>query len=120
MRSNGRSVKLSTLLPNRYSLPPRGWNPTIVCDTCGTHCQVRHGLVEIHRPEGARCSGSLTKVVFDVAAEDWALTLRGAAFATEGPVPACVISSTVRRSNRVMVKAEPAPATPVCRIAVAR
>ena len=120
------TVKLSSLDPNRYSLPTeRGThrhqrrNPTIVCKSCNTHCQVRHGLVEVHRPDGVRCGGSGTKIVFDVTPEDWALLLHGATLATEGPVPACVISSTVRRSNRVMVKPEPAPATPLHRIAVA-
>lgn len=127
MSSTRRTVKLSSLTPNRYSLPAdRGTqrhqrrNPTLVCQTCNTHCQVRHGLVEVHRPEGLRCAGSGVKVVFDVTAEDWSLMLRGATLATEGPVPACVISSTVRRSNRVMVKAEPAAPTPVFRIAAAR
>jgi hypothetical protein len=108
MNRNRATVKLSSLLPNQYSLPPRGWNPTIVCDLCNTHCQVRHALVEIHRPNGIRCAGSGVKIVFDVATEDWELMLRQASHATD-----------LRRSKRVMIKPEPAPATPVHRIAVA-
>ena len=108
MNRSRPTVKLSSLLPNQYSLPPRGWNPTIVCQTCNTHCQVRHGLVEIHRPEGSRCSGSSFKIVFDVTAEDWEQMLRQTTHATDR-----------RRSKRVMIKPEPAPATPVHRIALA-
>lgn len=115
MSSTRRTVELSSLTPNRYSLPAeRGTqrhqrrNPTLVCQTCDTHCQVRHGLVEVHRPDGIRCSGSGVKVVFDVTVEDWSLMLRLASHATD-----------LRRAKRVMVKAEPAPATPLHRIAVA-
>ncbi len=120
MKRTGRTVKLSSLFPNRYSLPPRGWNPTIVCEDCNTHCQVRHGLVEIHRPGGTRCAGSGVKVVFDVTADEWDLALRKAVRATEGPLPACFIGGEVRRSNRVMLKPEPQTASPLHRLAAAR
>jgi hypothetical protein len=110
MRSNGRTVKLSSLkYPNLYSLPPKGWNPTLVCEFCKTHCQIRHGLVEIHRPNGARCAGSGTKVIFDVTAEEWALMLRNATHATDR-----------RHGNRVKIKPGPAPAMPLHRMAMAR
>lgn len=104
-----RTVKLSSLLPNQYALPPRGWHPTIVCDLCNTHCQVRHALVEIHRPGGIRCPGSGIKVVFDVTAEDWELMLRQASHGTD-----------LRRAKRTVIKPLLPVATPVHRIAAAR
>lgn len=116
MNRNGRTVKLSSLDPNRYSLPSernskqhQRRNPTIVCDSCDTYCQVRHGLIEVHRPDGTRCSGSGTTVVFDVAPVQWEQAMYFATIATDR-----------RRSNRVKIKPEPTPATPLHRIAVAR
>jgi hypothetical protein len=116
MNRNGRSVALSSLTPNRYSLPSercsqphQRQNPTIVCGDCDTHCQVRHGLIEVHRPGGIRCSGSGTTVVFDVAPVQWEQALYFATIATDR-----------RHGNRVKIKPEPAPVAPLHRIAVTR
>jgi hypothetical protein len=117
MRTNGQTVKLSTLKPYEYSIPPARyfqsptpWYPFISCPACGEHRQVRRTFIEAHRAADGvkRCKGSGTKVIFDVTGEDWALALREDAAAVE-----------YRRSNRVKLKPDPAPATPVHRIALA-
>jgi hypothetical protein len=114
MHRNGRVIKLSELkTPNLYSLPAResGYRPTIVCPDCRTHREVVRTLIHAHRAEDGvtRCSGSGTRIVFDVTADEWALMLRDATHATDR-----------RRSNRVKIKPEPAVPVPVFRIAAAR
>lgn len=116
MNRNGRTVKLSSLDPNRYSLPSernsqqhQRRNPTIVCDSCNTYCQVRHGLIEVHRPGGIRCAGSGTKVIFDVAPVQWQQALHFATIATDR-----------RHGNRVKIKPEPAPVAPLHIMATTR
>jgi hypothetical protein len=124
MHRNGRTIKLSDLEPNRYTLPARDTKtrPTIVCPDCGRFRTIQRTAIFPHRADDGvtRCPGSGTRVIFDMTSGSWAAALRREAYLIEGPTPSCVISSTVRRATRVKVKPEPAPVVPLHRMAAAR
>jgi hypothetical protein len=70
MKSNGRTIAISSLRTLDVFLTP-GRAARILCDQCQTHVDVHRGLMAPHKPNGQRCSGSLTHVAFDVTYEDW-------------------------------------------------
>ena len=70
MKSNGRTVAVSSLATLDVFLTP-GKAARIRCGACGTHVDVHRGLMAPHKPNGVRCSGSLTRYVFDTEYSDW-------------------------------------------------
>lgn len=70
MKSNGRTVAVSSLATLDVFLTP-GRAARIRCDRCGTAVDVNRGLMAVHKPNGQRCSGSLTHYDFDVSYADW-------------------------------------------------
>ena len=113
MHRNGRVIKLSKLAPYLFSLPAResGIRPTIVCPDCETHRTIARTLIHPHRASDGmtRCTGSGTRIVFDITADDWSLKLRQAEHATE-----------TRRARRPMFKPEPALPVPLHRMLAVR
>ena len=70
MKSNGRTVAVSSLATLDVFLTP-GKAARIRCAACGTHVDVHRGLMNPHRANGERCSGSLTRYVFDLEYSAW-------------------------------------------------
>ena len=70
MKSNGRTVAVTSLATLDVFLTP-GRAARIRCSTCGTGVDVRRGLMDVHKPNGVRCPGSLTHYDFDLSYADW-------------------------------------------------
>jgi hypothetical protein len=70
MKSNGRTVAVSSIATLDVFLTP-GRAARIRCVACGTCVDVHRGLMDTHRSNGERCSGSLTRYVFDIEYSDW-------------------------------------------------
>src|SRR5579883_3442599 len=65
-RTNGRPpLPLSSLHALNIALHATG-SAWLVCPDCEHWCEVRRGLVQAHKPHGARCPGSAQVIDFDL------------------------------------------------------
>ena len=71
-RTNGRPpLPLSSLHALNIALPATG-SAWLVCPGCEHWCEVVRGLVQTHKPNGARCPGSAQLIEFDLTAAEHA------------------------------------------------
>lgn len=72
-RTNGRpALPVSSLPALHLDLAAEGMSAWLVCPDCRHWVEAVRGLVQTHRPEGPRCSGSAQKLDFDLTAEQHA------------------------------------------------